>query len=117
MAVRWRRRDDGRHSLAYELGWRLLDNPTRAASRALRQHLGHSIKSSVAHVFRADTFPDPFWPRDGTGVRCGNAQFVRVEATGLPRTLLLPRNGRVSGAARALGLAKGSGLMSLGFKD
>ncbi len=63
-------RDDGAHAVTYELGWRKLEDPSRHASRAVRQQLGDSLKSSIAYTCRYETFADPLLPYDGFGVRC-----------------------------------------------
>ena len=66
------RRDDGAHAVTYELGWRKLADPSRHASRAVRQQAGHNLKSSVAYTYRFDSFADPMLPYDGFGFRCGD---------------------------------------------
>lgn len=47
--------EDGRHALSYELGWRRLAAPKRAASRAVLSQLGDSLKSAVKYTFREET--------------------------------------------------------------
>lgn len=47
-----RGRQDLRHSVAYEAGWRTVRDPTRAASPAVAAQLGHSLKSAAQYTFR-----------------------------------------------------------------
>lgn len=47
--------EDGRHALSYELSWRRLAAPKRAASRAVLSQLGDSLKSAIKYTFREDT--------------------------------------------------------------
>lgn len=86
-------RDDGRHALGYELGWRRLAAPQRTASRAVTTQLGDTVKSAVKYVFRQDTFDDVRYPTSGWGVRsttevaglgqeAGLLRFVKQHVTG-----------------------------------
>ena len=44
---------NGAHCGEYELAWRQLTDPSRSASNAIRQQLGHSLKSSLKHTYKA----------------------------------------------------------------
>lgn len=61
--------EDGRHALSYELGWRRLAAPKRAASRAVLSQLGDSLKSAIKYTFRDDTYDNATYPTSGWGVR------------------------------------------------
>lgn len=41
----------GSHTVEYLLAWRTLSDPSRAASPAVRQQLGHSLKSALRHCY------------------------------------------------------------------
>lgn len=43
----------GAHSGEYELAWRQLTDPSRSSSHEVRQQLGHSLKSSLKHTYKA----------------------------------------------------------------
>lgn len=58
-------RDDLRHSVTYELGWRTLTDPSRRAAREVQQHFGHSLKSSVIYTFRHSHWPTGYVSRGG----------------------------------------------------
>jgi outer membrane protein insertion porin family len=82
---------DGPHRGEYELAWRQLSDPTRAASTAVRQQLGHSLKSSLKHTYTHDGRDAPTgMPTRGVAVRTATElagvgpadllRFVRAEA-------------------------------------
>lgn len=60
---------NGAHTGEYELAWRQLTDPSRTASNAIRQQLGHSVKSSVKHTFKVDRRDNPFRPSAGWALR------------------------------------------------
>lgn len=64
-------RDDLRHSITYELGWRTLTDPSRRAAREVQRHFGHALKSSVIYTFRHSHWPTGFVSRGGHAWRCG----------------------------------------------
>lgn len=67
------------HTVNYELGWRQLADPSRHASHAVQQQLGHSLKSSLSYLWRHNTFNDAFFPTRGFGIRC----MAELRAIGL----------------------------------
>ena len=67
----------GPATLAYELVFREINDPTRLASKAIRHQLGHSLKSSVAYSWVVDT-------RDRvTRPTCGALYRFRSELSGI----------------------------------
>ncbi|KAL4421736.1 hypothetical protein ABPG77_002352 [Micractinium sp. CCAP 211/92] len=61
--------EDGRHAVSYELGWRRLTDPGRAASRAVLGQLGDKLLSAVKYVHRGETFDSVAFPTQGWGYR------------------------------------------------
>ena len=64
LIVRWCR-ENGRHNIGYELAWRALSSPNRAASQAVRQQCGNHLKSALQYVYQwqrgaCDDPGDPF---------------------------------------------------------
>jgi outer membrane protein insertion porin family len=59
------------HSLQYEAVWRNLSCLSRAAAFAVREHSGHSLKSSIKHVLSVDRRDSPVFPTRGTFFRLG----------------------------------------------
>ena len=69
--------------LEHQLVFREIADPTRLASKAIRHQLGHSLKSSLAYSYVADTRDAPTRTR-ALGVRTvGDAQVVFVDAPGI----------------------------------
>ena len=74
--------EDARHAVSYELGWRQLTDTTQLASHAVRQQLGHQLKSAVRYIGRYSTLDDPAYPTSGEElwlavvVRTGGACLV-----------------------------------------
>jgi hypothetical protein len=69
--------DDGRQALSYDLAWRRLAlGAGHSASAAVVSQLGDSLKSALRHVFRTNTFDDPWLPRSGATGRCGLREWV-----------------------------------------
>lgn len=65
-------RENGRHNIAYELAWRALSNPNRAASQSVRRQCGNHLKSALQYVYqwqRGDC-DDPGDPYGGMSFRC-----------------------------------------------
>ena len=60
---------NGAHSGEYELAWRQLTDPSRSASNAVREQLGHSLKSSLKHTYKVDRRDNPFKPTAGWALR------------------------------------------------
>lgn len=56
---------DGPATMEYTLAWREINDPTRMASRAVRKQLGHSLKSSLTHVYVDDKLDRPVRPMSG----------------------------------------------------
>lgn len=67
----------GPATVDYSLVWREIRDPTRLASRAVRQHLGHSLKSAVTYTIQQDDRDRPVRPTSGTLWR------VRSELAGI----------------------------------
>ncbi len=63
------RSEDGTHALSYELGWRLLADPSQSASQAVLSQLGHNLKSAAKYVHQRETINDPYFPSAGWGFR------------------------------------------------
>lgn len=64
------RSEDGRHAVSYELGWRRLTDPGRAASRAVLGQLGDKLLSAVKYVHRGETFDSVAFPTQGERQPC-----------------------------------------------
>jgi len=60
---------DGAHSLAYELGWRKLADPTRLASRAVLAQTGDYLKSALRYSFFFDRRNSPASPTAGYALK------------------------------------------------
>lgn len=54
------------HSLQYEAVWRNLSTLTRAAAFAVREHSGHSLKSSLRHILCVDRRDSTVFPTQGS---------------------------------------------------
>ncbi|CAD7697482.1 unnamed protein product [Ostreobium quekettii] len=67
----------GLHSFTYDLAWRLLSDPSRLASPAICEQLGHSLKSSLAYDFNWDKRESSGRPKSGRAFR------MRTELGGL----------------------------------
>ncbi|KAK6191273.1 hypothetical protein SNE40_003004 [Patella caerulea] len=59
----------GTHSLKWEGVWRDLRALSRTTSFAVREQAGHSIKSSLKHIYVRDGRDDPILPSTGTLLR------------------------------------------------
>jgi len=55
-----------RHSLQYEAVWRNLTCLNRASAFAVREHSGHSLKSSIKHVLNVDRRDSVVFPTQGS---------------------------------------------------
>ena len=64
------RREDQKHSVLYELGWRTVTDPSRHASRAVQQQFGHTLKSGVVYTFRHSHWPTGRIADGGGALRC-----------------------------------------------
>ncbi|KAF3433369.1 hypothetical protein FNV43_RR24471 [Rhamnella rubrinervis] len=53
------------HDLVYNLGWRILSDPSQMASRSIRRQLGHSLLSSLKYTFKLDKRNSPMRPTQG----------------------------------------------------
>lgn len=78
----------GQQSLRWEGVWRELSCLTRASSFPVREQCGHSLKSSLKHIFARDTRNETVCPSRGylfrlsqefAGYTGGNAKFVKGE--------------------------------------
>merc|ERR1719187_2523137 len=54
------------HSLQYEAVWRNLGCLTRASAFAVREHAGHSLKSSLKHILSVDRRDNIVFPTQGS---------------------------------------------------
>ncbi|XP_038051993.1 sorting and assembly machinery component 50 homolog B-like isoform X2 [Patiria miniata] len=80
----------GQHSFKWEGNWRDISCLSRTASFAVREMAGHSLKSSIKHVFTRDTRNERIYPTKGyllqisqelAGNRLGgDVQFLKGEA-------------------------------------
>ncbi|CDS13179.1 hypothetical protein LRAMOSA05357 [Lichtheimia ramosa] len=79
----------GYHELSYDTTWRSIDRIADTASLSIRNQAGHSLKSSLNHVFVRDRRDDFLLPSNGYYVRCsqelagvlgiGNAKFFKTD--------------------------------------
>ncbi|KAI9276310.1 surface antigen-domain-containing protein [Sporodiniella umbellata] len=79
----------GYHELSYDLSWRTIDRVLPGASLSIRKEAGHSLKSSINHVFVRERRDDSLLPSNGHYVRIaneyagalgiGNTQFIKSE--------------------------------------
>ncbi|KAG0175437.1 hypothetical protein DFQ28_000036 [Apophysomyces sp. BC1034] len=78
----------GYHELSYDCVWRSIDKVADTASLSIRNQAGHSLKSSIQHVFVRDRRDDALLPSNGhyvrvaqelAGVLAGNASFFKTE--------------------------------------
>lgn len=79
----------GYHELSYDTTWRSIDRIADTASLSIRNQAGHSLKSSLNHVFIQDRRDDFLLPSNGYYVRCsqelagvlgiGNAKFFKTD--------------------------------------
>ncbi|KAI8388157.1 surface antigen-domain-containing protein [Radiomyces spectabilis] len=79
----------GYHELSYDCTWRSIDKVSDTASLSIRQQAGHSLKSSINHVFVRDRRDDMLLPSTGHYIRwsqelagvfgLGNARFFKTE--------------------------------------
>ncbi|XP_071809301.1 sorting and assembly machinery component 50 homolog B-like [Asterias amurensis] len=81
----------GEHSFKWEGNWRDISCLTRTASFAVREMSGHSVKSSVKHLYTRDTRNERIYPTQGyllqlsqelAGFKAlgGDVQFLKGEA-------------------------------------
>ncbi|XP_065845743.1 sorting and assembly machinery component 50 homolog B-like [Oscarella lobularis] len=56
----------GDHAFKYNLDWRHRLVSSKATPFAVRQHAGHSIKSSIGHTFTIDSRPETVFPKAGS---------------------------------------------------
>ncbi|KAJ8024336.1 Sorting and assembly machinery component 50-like [Holothuria leucospilota] len=79
----------GLQTFSWEGIWREIDCLTRTASFPVREQCGHSLKSSVKHIFARDTRDEEFYPSRGylfklvqefAGYTGGDVKFVKGEA-------------------------------------
>ncbi|CAD7703068.1 unnamed protein product [Ostreobium quekettii] len=75
----------GLHSFTYDLAWRLLSDPSRLASPAICQQLGHGLKSSLAYDFNWDKRESSGRPKSGHAFR------MRTEVGGLSPDVSVPK--------------------------
>ncbi|KAI9319661.1 surface antigen-domain-containing protein [Dichotomocladium elegans] len=79
----------GYHELSYDTVWRAIDRVADTASLSIRNQAGHSLKSSLSHVFIHDRRNDMLLPSSGYYLKwsqelaglfgIGNAKFVKTE--------------------------------------
>ncbi|KAG1473370.1 hypothetical protein G6F56_000993 [Rhizopus delemar] len=62
----------GYHELSYNLSWRSIDRVLPGASLSIRHEAGHSLKSSINHVFVRERRDDPLLPSNGHYIRIAN---------------------------------------------
>lgn len=87
--------ENGCHNVAYELAWRALSNPNRAASQSVRRQCGHHLKSALQYVYQwqrgdCDDPGDPYGGMSfrstsevaGLGVESSLLRFVRQHFQG-----------------------------------
>lgn len=75
--------------MSYDTTWRSIDRIADTASLSIRNQAGHSLKSSLNHVFVRDRRDDFLLPSNGYYVRCsqelagvfgiGNAKFFKTD--------------------------------------
>ncbi|KAL3152135.1 hypothetical protein ABBQ32_001233 [Trebouxia sp. C0010 RCD-2024] len=78
--------DDGRHNIGYELAWRALSSPNRAACPSVRQQCGNHLKSALQYVYQwqRGACDDPGDPSVGVSFRSTS----EVAGIGLESSLL-----------------------------
>jgi len=54
------------HNLQYEAVWRNINTLNRSAAFAVREHSGHSLKSSLKHILCVDRRDNTIFPSEGT---------------------------------------------------
>jgi len=54
------------HNLQYEAVWRNLNTLNRSAAFAVREHSGHTLKSSLKHILCVDRRDNAIFPTEGT---------------------------------------------------
>jgi len=54
------------HNLQYEAVWRNISSLNRAAAFAVREHSGHTLKSSLKHILCVDRRDNTIFPNEGT---------------------------------------------------
>lgn len=79
----------GYHELSYDMTWRSIDRVAPSASLSIRKEVGHSLKSSINHVFVRERRDDILLPSNGHYLRIaqelsglfglGNAHFFKTE--------------------------------------
>ncbi|KAI9139371.1 surface antigen-domain-containing protein [Paraphysoderma sedebokerense] len=62
----------GRHSFSYDLDWRQVCNLASNASLSVRHEAGHSLKSSISHIFERDLRDNQLLPTRGYFVKLHN---------------------------------------------
>jgi len=75
------------HNLQWEGSWRDLSCLNRSCAFAVREHSGHTLKSSLKHILNVDRRNDPIFPSQGTLLRLsqefaglgGNIGFFKNE--------------------------------------
>ncbi|GAA5815267.1 hypothetical protein MFLAVUS_008773 [Mucor flavus] len=79
----------GYHELSYDMTWRSIDRVSPNASLSIRKEVGHSLKSSINHVFVRERRDDILLPSSGHYIRIaqelsgllglGNSHFFKTE--------------------------------------
>jgi outer membrane protein insertion porin family len=57
------------HNVAWEGCWRDLSPLNRSTAFAVREHAGHTLKSSVRHILTCDRRDSPVFPSVGSLIR------------------------------------------------
>ncbi|CAB4060977.1 SAM50 [Lepeophtheirus salmonis] len=63
------------HNLSYEGVWRDLRCAGKESAFAIREHSGHTLKSSIKHIFTVDKRDDHIFPNEGSYFRA-NQEFA-----------------------------------------
>ncbi|KAG2191701.1 hypothetical protein INT47_011362, partial [Mucor saturninus] len=79
----------GYHELSYDMTWRSIDRVSPSASLSIRKEVGHSLKSSINHVFVRERRDDMLLPSNGHYLRLsqelsgvlglGDSHFFKTE--------------------------------------
>ncbi|KAI8142254.1 surface antigen-domain-containing protein [Fennellomyces sp. T-0311] len=77
----------GYHELGLDCTWRNIDRVAETASQSIRQQAGHTLKTSLRHVFMLDRRDDLLLPSTGHYVKCsqelaggfGNVKYFKTQ--------------------------------------
>eukprot|EP00884_Botryococcus_braunii_P019094 jgi/Botrbrau1/5869/Bobra.0366s0048.1 len=84
---------DDRHTVGYDLSWRILNTPTLRASAGVTAQTGNKLKSALQYTFRHKTLDNLLFPTRGWGIR----STTELAGVGLDPNLLRAFRQEVSG--------------------